>query len=272
VGLRLWRRIKIAPGVTLNVSKSGLSTSFGRKGAKVTVGHGRIRKTVGLPGTGLFYTTTSKSTPRTNTEPAAGTNPAVVRGGGHGLRNAAIAVVLVAGGIAALSSGGSSPQPSSGLTALPTTAATPLTTPMGLIGGGAVSPGTQPSSTGKPAATAKPTMTPKPLPTKAPKATPKPTPKPALALSATVTSPVNAGAHATVRAKTHPGARCSIEVDYLSGPSTASGLNDKKASAAGSVSWTWKVGSNTKSGTWDIYVTCSWSSLEKTKHLTFRVH
>ena len=60
MGLRLWRRIKIAPGVTLNVSKRGLSTSFGPKGAKVTLGRGQIRKTVGLPGTGLFYTSTSK--------------------------------------------------------------------------------------------------------------------------------------------------------------------------------------------------------------------
>ncbi|MFL5643120.1 MAG: DUF4236 domain-containing protein, partial [Chloroflexota bacterium] len=35
---RLFRRIRIAPGVTINVSKSGLSTSLGPRGAKVTLG------------------------------------------------------------------------------------------------------------------------------------------------------------------------------------------------------------------------------------------
>ena len=38
MGFRFWRRIKIAPGVTLNLSKSGGSLSFGPRGAKFTVG------------------------------------------------------------------------------------------------------------------------------------------------------------------------------------------------------------------------------------------
>jgi len=58
MGFRFWRRIKIAPGVTLNLSKSGGSLSFGTRGAKYTVGPRGKRATVGLPGTGLFYTTT----------------------------------------------------------------------------------------------------------------------------------------------------------------------------------------------------------------------
>lgn len=53
---RFWRRKKIFPGVTLNLSKSGLSTSFGFKGAHVTFGKRGIRQTVGLPGTGLSFT------------------------------------------------------------------------------------------------------------------------------------------------------------------------------------------------------------------------
>ncbi len=57
MGFRLFRRIKIAPGVTLNLSKSGLSASFGPRGAKFTVGPKGTRQTVGLPGTGLYYTT-----------------------------------------------------------------------------------------------------------------------------------------------------------------------------------------------------------------------
>lgn len=57
MGFRFWRRIKIAPGVTLNLSKSGGSLSFGPRGAKFTVGGKGKRVTVGLPGTGLYYTT-----------------------------------------------------------------------------------------------------------------------------------------------------------------------------------------------------------------------
>ena len=57
MSLRFWRRIKLAPGITLNLSKSGGSFSFGPRGSKYTVGGRGQRFTVGLPGTGLFYTT-----------------------------------------------------------------------------------------------------------------------------------------------------------------------------------------------------------------------
>jgi len=58
MSFRFLRRVKILPGVTLNLSKSGGSLSFGARGAKLTIGpHGR-RTTVGIPGTGLFYTKT----------------------------------------------------------------------------------------------------------------------------------------------------------------------------------------------------------------------
>lgn len=57
--LRVWRRAKIIPGVTLNLSKSGPSLSFGVRGAHVTVGRRGVRKTVGIPGTGIFYTSLS---------------------------------------------------------------------------------------------------------------------------------------------------------------------------------------------------------------------
>ncbi|MGQ9564307.1 MAG: DUF4236 domain-containing protein [Thermogutta sp.] len=61
MSFRFWRRIKIAPGVTLNLSKSGGSLSFGPRGAKFTIGPRGRRATVGIPGTGLFYTTTFPS-------------------------------------------------------------------------------------------------------------------------------------------------------------------------------------------------------------------
>ena len=49
------RRVKILPGVTLNVGKTGVSTSVGVKGAQMTFGKNGRRTTVGLPGTGLSH-------------------------------------------------------------------------------------------------------------------------------------------------------------------------------------------------------------------------
>jgi len=82
-----------------------------------------------------------------------------------------------------------------------------------------------------------------------------------------VTSPVSKGANATLTAKTSPNASCSITVYYKSGPSTAAGLGPKTANASGMVSWTWKVGARTTSGTWRIVVTCN----GVTKETTFMV-
>ena len=57
MGLRFRKSITIFPGVKLNISKSGLSISAGKKGAHVTAGtSGRKSVSVGLPGTGLSYT------------------------------------------------------------------------------------------------------------------------------------------------------------------------------------------------------------------------
>ena len=56
MAFRFWRRMKIAPGLTLNLSKRGLSVSAGRRGAKLTTGTHGERATFGIPGTGLFYT------------------------------------------------------------------------------------------------------------------------------------------------------------------------------------------------------------------------
>ena len=57
VSYRLFRRLRIAPGLTVNLSKSGPSLSIGGRGAHVTMGGARGRRTtVGLPGTGLYWT------------------------------------------------------------------------------------------------------------------------------------------------------------------------------------------------------------------------
>jgi len=49
MGLRFWKRIKIFPGVYINISKSGISFSFGPRGIKYTAGKQK-RVTVGVSG------------------------------------------------------------------------------------------------------------------------------------------------------------------------------------------------------------------------------
>lgn len=70
MAVRFRKSKKIAPGVKLNISNSGLSVSLGPKGFKRTYStSGRKTTTVSVPGTGLYYSksSTSKSA-RSNTK------------------------------------------------------------------------------------------------------------------------------------------------------------------------------------------------------------
>lgn len=53
---RFYRRMRIFPGLSLNISKSGPSLTMGVRGAHMTVGPRGVRRTLGIPGTGVYYT------------------------------------------------------------------------------------------------------------------------------------------------------------------------------------------------------------------------
>jgi hypothetical protein len=72
MGFRLFRRIRIAPGLSVNLSKGGLSLSGGVRGARVTAGRRGVRGTVGAPGTGVSYTETSGGGGADSSTPAQG--------------------------------------------------------------------------------------------------------------------------------------------------------------------------------------------------------
>ena len=64
MGTRFRRSFKIAPGVRVNLNKKSASVSFGPKGLKHTISTtGKSHTTVGIPGTGLSYTTSSGGKP-----------------------------------------------------------------------------------------------------------------------------------------------------------------------------------------------------------------
>ncbi len=56
MAFRFFRRFRVAPSTTMNLSKSGPSLSFGPRGAKMPLGSKGMRRTLRLPGTGFFYT------------------------------------------------------------------------------------------------------------------------------------------------------------------------------------------------------------------------
>lgn len=54
MGWRYRKRVKIAPGIHLNFSKSGISTTIGPRGASINIGPKGTYVNTGIPGTGLY--------------------------------------------------------------------------------------------------------------------------------------------------------------------------------------------------------------------------
>ena len=68
-------------------------------------------------------------------------------------------------------------------------------------------------------------------------------------------SPVSKGSDVTVSIKGLPNTTYDIDVIYSSGASKAKGLEDKTSESEGNVSWTFKVSSNVKPGTYEVKIT-----------------
>lgn len=60
MGVRFRRTVRIAPGVRINVTKTGLGVRVGPRGAGVSLhSSGRLTASAGLPGSGLYYSETT---------------------------------------------------------------------------------------------------------------------------------------------------------------------------------------------------------------------
>jgi Protein of unknown function (DUF4236) len=79
--IRFWRRVRIAPGLRVNLSKRGASVSVGRRGAWLTTGPRGQRATIGLPGSGLFITEMISAPQRGRVSQSIGGSRHVYRGG-----------------------------------------------------------------------------------------------------------------------------------------------------------------------------------------------
>ena len=57
MGFRFRKKIKIAPGISLNLGKNGItSATIGKRGASLNIGGKGTKATAGIPGTGLSWT------------------------------------------------------------------------------------------------------------------------------------------------------------------------------------------------------------------------
>lgn len=122
-------------------------------------------------------------------------------------------------------------------------------------------PTQQPAAIATPAPTATPTPTNTPIATSSTPRASESTNQEKISLTS-ITSPVSLNENATVKITGAPNTDYSIAVYYSSSKSTASGLENKKSDANGSVSWTWKVGGKTKSGNYYLKINGGGSSLK----------
>ena len=92
MGWKFQKRIRLLPGITLNLSRKGVSTSIGTRGARVTLGHGKRRTTLGIPGSGISHTEVVST--KTARRPGRPASPAPQARGGRWLKLLLIAVAI----------------------------------------------------------------------------------------------------------------------------------------------------------------------------------
>lgn len=99
MGFRFRKSVRLMPGVRLNLSKGGISTSLGGRGGSINIGKRGVRATAGIPGSGLSYSQqlfTAPKGPSQSAVPPAQTTPS---------GKPAVSVGLVAGLMAILGLG-----------------------------------------------------------------------------------------------------------------------------------------------------------------------
>lgn len=53
--VRIWRRVRVGRGATVNLSRGGVSVTVGSVGRRLTLGKRGLAVSLGLPGTGVSY-------------------------------------------------------------------------------------------------------------------------------------------------------------------------------------------------------------------------
>lgn len=84
MGIRFRKSIKIMPGVRINLSKSGISTTIGPRGASINIGKNGTYLNTGIPGTGLYMREKigegrNQARPRQSSSTNKGNDPEFIR-------------------------------------------------------------------------------------------------------------------------------------------------------------------------------------------------
>lgn len=67
MAFRFRKKIRIAPGISLNISKKGISSmTIGKPGASLNIGGKNPKATIGIPGSGMSWTTSLASAKQDN--------------------------------------------------------------------------------------------------------------------------------------------------------------------------------------------------------------
>lgn len=158
MGFRYRKSVKIAPGVRMNISKSGASVSVGGKGGHVTVNSkGETRVGASIPGTGVSYSEKVSGPAKSSGGSGGQKPPQKPKKDWSGKFLGCLLAAVILALIVASCSGGSDdptytiPTPTVAVTETPAPTSTPEPTP-------------------------EPTPTPTPAPTAAPAAAPAPAP------------------------------------------------------------------------------------------------
>lgn len=145
MGFRFRRSVRVLPGVRLNFSTRGVSTSIGGRGATLNIGRKGARATIGIPGTGLSYTTPLSAPARGCTAQPLASGPASAASGSAVLGWVVLVIMML--GLGMCVSGRSSTPSRPAAVAPPAAAASPATSAR-TVTGDSVNCRTAPSKTG----------------------------------------------------------------------------------------------------------------------------
>jgi hypothetical protein len=306
------KSIKLGGGFRLNLSKKGPGISFSVKGARIGVGPRGIRKTVSIPGTGIYNTKTiswkkrsTKKVPTTSaqlnqgltnsTDSVMPAEPALINHKNSTPQNIkwyqktgwiifflififplglfllwrfkkwpnfARGIVTVIFGfffiimlLAVIGGGNSNAVSSTTSSKLPAVVQQAISQAGSSVAPTVSSP--SPSSSSEVSAVSPALVSssdPAPSSSPTPAAPSKATTQSANISLANLSSSVSPGDEARISIKGQPNTKYTIAVNYSSGISKAASLEDKTSDSNGNISWSWKVGAKTKSGTYNINV------------------
>lgn len=145
MGFRFRRSVRVLPGVRLNVSTRGVSASIGGRGATVNISRRGARATVGIPGTGLSYSTPLSGPAAKGSAQSFASGPAAAPAGSPVLGWIALGILLLA---LAMCMAGRSSTPAGPSTAASPTAPTSAAASSRTVAGSSVNCRAAPSKSG----------------------------------------------------------------------------------------------------------------------------